>query len=89
MIQIGRNLLPEIEPKSILPPLSILEKMKKRYFDYQIKRCNKKAERYGKSAAGVDMILWNATVSRRASYYYRTQALYLTAELRELSKYGQ
>jgi hypothetical protein len=89
MQRIGHHLIPNESTKSLMPPLSILEKIKIRYFNYLIKRCNRRAEKFGKSSGGIDQLVWNAAVSKRASYYYRVQALYLKAELRELSKYGQ
>jgi hypothetical protein len=89
MQRIGRNLIPDESPEGLMPPLTILEKIKKQYFNFLIKKCNQHAEKYGKSSTGIDQVLWNAAVSKRASYYYQIQAIYLKAEIRELSKYGQ
>ncbi|MBO0961981.1 hypothetical protein J1P26_19945 [Neobacillus sp. MM2021_6] len=80
---IGRNLIPEEAPRNTLPPLSWGDKAKIRYYHFRMKRCNKLAEKYGTSSSQIYGLLWDAAVSKRASYYYREQVIYVRAEIRE------
>jgi hypothetical protein len=85
MLRIGRLIIPDDEPPKS-PSLSIVERFKMKYFEYQIKRCNKQAAKYGTASDGVYQILWMAAVSKRSSYSYRIQALQLGAEIRAVKK---
>ncbi|MEN2464928.1 hypothetical protein [Ornithinibacillus sp. JPR2-1] len=83
--QVGRNVYHEESIKRVVK-LSLLSKLRRKYYECRVKIVERKIHKYGSFSFGYQHELFQAAVYLKQSYLHKVEALYERDEVRELKR---